>query len=34
MGCIMDEEQLAILFPLSYGNEKTIEELALNVEQY
>ena len=30
----MDEEQLAILFPLSYGSEKTIEELALNVEQY
>jgi len=27
----MDEEQLAILFPDSYGEEKTEEEKAINI---
>lgn len=29
----MDEETLAILFPNSYGHEKTQEELAINIEK-
>jgi hypothetical protein len=27
----MDEQQLAILFPLSYGNEKNLEEIAFQI---
>jgi hypothetical protein len=30
----MNDEQLAIYFPNSYGSEKTNEELAINIEQY
>jgi len=30
----MDEQLLEQLYPLSYGSEKTIEELALIIEQY
>ena len=30
----MDEETLAILFPDSYGEEKTQEETAMQIEQY
>lgn len=30
----MDEEQLKIYFPTSYGSEKAEEENAINIEQY
>jgi len=30
----MDENQLAELYPLSYGDEKTQEEKAFQIEQY
>lgn len=30
----MEEEMLSLLFPDSYGNEKTQEEKAVNIEQY
>lgn len=30
----MDEQMLKILFPASYGEEKTQEEKALKIEQY
>lgn len=30
----MDEETLAILYPLSYGNEKTQEEISFQIEEH
>lgn len=30
----MEEETLVILFPQSYGDEKTMEEKSFQIEQY